>query len=62
MKINSKTYQKKLCSNIFKIILKTGVHEAVKIEIEIETEGNLNRSSWLLNSLISNMRIVYRTV
>lgn len=43
MKINSKTYQKKLCSNIFKIILKTGIHEAVKIEIE--TEGNLNRSS-----------------
>ena len=33
MKINSKTYQKKLCSNIFKIILKTGIHEAVKIEI-----------------------------
>ena len=60
MKINSKTYQKKLCSNIFKIILKTGIHEAVKIEIG--TEGNLNRSSGLLNSLISNMRIVYRTV
>ena len=58
MKINSKTYQKKLCSIIFKIILKTGIHEAVKIEIE----GNLNRSSWLFNSLISNMRIVCRTV